>query len=215
MQGHGVQQVLEVLQEGRRVPAVGGGVGDVPGEGHGLPAVLRHDLPAGDHREEGGEPVPGHRGGIAGEVQPGRRGDAVEVGGLAGLGLDAVVGAVGLHVGEEAAVERGKVLVMLRPQVGEGVVVFVKDGVVGVEHVVTAGVPVPVHPHPAGRVGQEGVGDAPDEAGVELQALGPGHGVEVRHVQPDSDGVATGEEGPVVVKMLSNFPIMCCLLNVY
>ena len=149
------------------MPAIGSGVGDVHGEGKGLPPVVLRGLAIGDHGEEVGLPPYGH-GGIAGKVQPGHAGDAVEVGRLARPGLDAVVAAVLGHVGQEGLVEGGEVLIVRRPEVGEGVVILVKHGVVGVEHVVVTRVARPVHPHPEGGVGQDVVGHAPDKAGVEF-----------------------------------------------
>ena len=88
------------------------------------------------------------------------------------------------------------------PQVGEGVILLVEDRVVGVHHVVGAGVAVPVHPHAEGRVGEDVVGHAPDEAGVEFQSLLLEHGGEPGHVQPDGDRAAAGQDVAVIMKML-------------
>ncbi len=76
-----------------------------------------------------------------------------------------MVAAVLGHVGQEGLVEGGEVLIVHRPEVGEGVVILVKHGVVGVEHVVVTRVALPVHPHPEGGVGQDVVGHTPDKAG--------------------------------------------------
>ena len=200
------RELLEGVDKLGGVPAVSGGVGDVDGHGHGELALLLRGLAVGDHGEHVGLTASCHMGGVGLEVHPGDAGDAVEVPGLTGLGLDAVVAAVGGHVLLDGPVEGGKVLIVLCPEVGEGVVILMEDGVVGVDHVMGAGVPLLVHCHAEGGVGQDVVGDTPDEAGVELQPILIQHGFEAGHIQADVHGVAHGQDVAVVIEMFPAGP---------
>ena len=151
-------------------------------------------LPAGNHS------------GVAGEVQPGDAGNAVKIPGLAPFGLHAVDVAVGFQVSQERPVERREVLIVGSPEVGERVVVFVENGVVGVQDIVGAEGAVLVHGQPEIRVGEERVGDAPDEGRIEFDVIFLQHGPELGHIQVGGDGVGAGEGVAVIGKMLPAGP---------
>ena len=110
----------------------------VDGEGEGQEEPL--PLPAEPAGLHGGEEVGLFLIGMDGEVaeaHPGEAGDGVGVGGrgLPGLAQDAVMAAVASLILEVRRLEGGELIVIGRPEEGEGLVVLMEGGVEGREAV--------------------------------------------------------------------------------
>ena len=130
--GGGVHILLELAEECLHLPAVGGGV--VDGEGEGQQELL--PFPAELARLHGGEEVGLFFIGMDGEVaeaHPRQAGDGIGVGrrGLPGLAQDAVMAAVAGLVLQVRRLEGPELVVIGRPEEGEGLVALVEGGVEG------------------------------------------------------------------------------------
>ena len=135
-----------------------------------------------DNGKEGRFAAARHAAAAAGERDPRRAGNAVEVRRLTRLRLDAVIAAEGLHIRRDRAVERAEIVGEIRPAVGKRAVVRVKDRVVGNDPVPDAQLAVRIPEHAEILDAAERPGDAVDRRRVKAVSVHATETEQIFHV---------------------------------